>query len=41
MALKGELEPSEIGPGLWDVRAEEAHLLPDVFNAVADGLNER
>src|SRR5688572_31414055 len=40
-ALKREVEPEEITRDLWDRRADEAHVLPDVFYAVAENLNER
>lgn len=40
-ALKRELTPDEIVRDLWERRAEEADLLPDIFNAVAANLNSR
>src|SRR5688572_32812438 len=40
-ALKRELEPEEVTRDLWERRADEAHLLPDVFYAVADNLSAR
>lgn len=40
-AVKRELEPEEIVPDIWERRAEEADLLPDVFYAVAENLNSR
>lgn len=40
-ALKRELTPDEVRRDLWERRAEEAHVLPDVFNAVAENLNAR
>jgi DNA-binding Lrp family transcriptional regulator len=40
-ALKRELEPEEISRDLWERRADEAHLLPDVFCAVAENLSQR
>jgi DNA-binding Lrp family transcriptional regulator len=40
-ALKRELEPEEVTRDLWERRAEEADLLPDVFFAVAENLSER
>ncbi len=40
-AVKRELEPEEIVRDIWERRAEEAELLPDVFNAVAENLNAR
>jgi DNA-binding Lrp family transcriptional regulator len=40
-ALKRELEPDEIVRDLWERRADEAHLLPDVFCAVAENLSRR
>ena len=40
-ALKREVEPEEIRRDLWERRAEEADLLPDVFFAVAENLSQR
>jgi DNA-binding Lrp family transcriptional regulator len=40
-ALKRELEPEEVSRDLWERRADEAHLLPDVFCAVAENLSQR
>ena len=40
-ALKRELEPEEVTRDLWEKRAEENDLLPDVFFAVAENLSER
>ncbi len=40
-AVKRELEPEEIVRDIWERRAEEANLLPDVFTAVAENLNAR
>lgn len=40
-ALKRELEPAEVTRDLWEKRAEENDLLPDVFFAVAENLSER
>lgn len=40
-ALKREVEPEEIARDLWERRAEEADLLPDVFFAVAENLSQR
>src|SRR5688572_32982313 len=40
-ALKRELAPEEIVRDVWERRAEEAELLPDVFCAVAENLNKR
>jgi DNA-binding Lrp family transcriptional regulator len=40
-ALKRELEPEEIARDIWERRADEADLLPDVFYAVAENLNAR
>ncbi len=40
-ALKREFEPSELVPGLWQARAEEAGVELDVFYQVAESLNER
>jgi len=40
-ALKRELTPDEIVRDVWERRAEEADLLPDVFYAVAENLNAR
>ena len=40
-ALKRELTPEEIVRDVWERRAEEADLLPDIFNAVAANLNAR
>jgi hypothetical protein len=39
--LKRELEPEEIVRDVWERRAHEADLLPDVFCAVAENLNAR
>lgn len=40
-ALKRELEPEEIGPGLWRKRAEEAGVPLETFYQVAEDLNRR
>jgi DNA-binding Lrp family transcriptional regulator len=40
-ALKRELTPDEVVRDIWERRAEEADLLPDIFNAVAANLNSR
>jgi AsnC-like ligand binding domain len=40
-ALKRELEPEEISRDLWEKRADEANVLPDVFYAVAENLSAR
>ena len=40
-AVKRELTPEEIVRDIWERRAEEAELLPDVFYAVAENLNAR
>ena len=40
-ALKRELAPEEVTRDLWERRADEAELLPDVFFAVAENLSER
>jgi hypothetical protein len=40
-ALKRELDSEEIVRDLWERRADEAHLLPDVFCAVAENLSRR
>lgn len=40
-ALKREVEPEEVTRDLWEKRADEAHLLPDVFFAVAENLSSR
>jgi len=40
-ALKRELEPEEIVRDVWERRAHEADLLPDVFCTVAENLNAR
>jgi DNA-binding Lrp family transcriptional regulator len=40
-ALKRALDPEEITRDLWERRADEAHLLPDVFYAVAENLSRR
>src|SRR5215212_4179779 len=40
-ALKRELASDEIVRDVWERRAHEADLLPDVFNAVAANLNAR
>jgi hypothetical protein len=40
-ALKRELAPEEITRDVWERRAEEADVLPDVFFAVAENLNQR
>jgi DNA-binding Lrp family transcriptional regulator len=40
-ALKRELEPEEIVRDVWERRAHEADLLPDVFYAVAENLSAR
>src|SRR5215213_3460967 len=40
-ALKRELEPEEVTRDLWERRADEAHVLPDVFYAVAENLSAR
>lgn len=40
-ALKRELTPGEIGPGLWRARAEEAGISLEEFIAVSRSLNQR
>jgi len=40
-AFKRELAPEEIVREVWERRADEADLLPDVFFAVAENLNQR
>ncbi|HWW60068.1 MAG TPA: Lrp/AsnC family transcriptional regulator, partial [Thermoanaerobaculia bacterium] len=40
-ALKRELTPDEVVRDVWERRAEEAAVLPDVFYAVAENLNKR
>jgi DNA-binding Lrp family transcriptional regulator len=40
-ALKRELEPEEVTRDLWERRAEQADLLPDIFYAVAENLSSR
>ena len=40
-ALKRELTPDEVVRDLWERRAHEADLLPDVFCAVAENLSQR
>lgn len=40
-ALKRELTPEEVSRDLWEQRAHEAELLPDVFCAVAENLGRR
>ena len=40
-ALKRELTPDEVTRDLWERRADEAELLPDVFYAVAENLSQR
>lgn len=40
-AVKRELTADEVRRDLWERRAEEAELLPAVFYAVAEGLNQR
>jgi hypothetical protein len=40
-ALKREFEPEELGPNLWDARAEEAGVPLATFLEVAEDLNRR
>ncbi|HYR29813.1 MAG TPA: Lrp/AsnC family transcriptional regulator [Thermoanaerobaculia bacterium] len=40
-ALKRELDPEEVTRDLWERRADEAGVVPDVFYAVAENLNSR
>jgi len=40
-ALKRELEPDEIGPGLWRARADEAGIPLEQFLDIAESLNKR
>jgi AsnC-like ligand binding domain len=40
-ALKRELEPEEVRRDLWERRAEEAEMVPEVFYAVAENLSAR
>jgi DNA-binding Lrp family transcriptional regulator len=40
-ALKRELEPEEVTRDLWERRADEAAMVPEVFCAVAENLSQR
>lgn len=40
-ALKRELEPEEVSRDLWEHRANEAEMVPEVFCVIAESLNER
>lgn len=41
MALKRDLEPNEVGPGLWDRRAFAAGIDPQTFMTIAEDLDRR
>jgi hypothetical protein len=40
-ALKRELTPEEVSRDLWEHRAHEAEMVPEVFCVIAESLNER
>jgi DNA-binding Lrp family transcriptional regulator len=41
MALKVDLDPEEIGPGLWERRARAAGIDPETFFTIAEDLDRR
>ena len=41
LALKEELTPEEIGPGLWSARAQQAGLSREEFESIARGLQSK
>ncbi|MEA2492004.1 MAG: hypothetical protein QOH21_3796 [Acidobacteriota bacterium] len=41
MALKLDLDPEEIGPGLWERRARAAGIDPETFFTIAEDLDRR